>query len=108
MSELDIPADVTGDVVTFRLDGEVLAVAAGRLREVLEKVRVTRVPGAPDFASGVINVRGSVVPLADLRVPLRMPRPAEQVAAMLSMCLRKGIFRHRNSIKGFLRLFVGA
>ncbi|GGB11853.1 chemotaxis protein CheW [Allosediminivita pacifica] len=78
MSELDIPADVTGDVVTFRLDGEVLAVAAGRLREVLEKVRVTRVPGAPDFAAGVINVRGSVVPLADLRVPLRMPRPAEQ------------------------------
>lgn len=63
-----------GDVVTFRLNGEVLAVSANRLREVLEPVGTTRVPGAPEFVRGLINVRGSVVPLADLRVPLRMPR----------------------------------
>jgi purine-binding chemotaxis protein CheW len=62
------------DVVTFRLSGEVLAVPAADLREVLEPVAATRVPGAPDFVTSLLNVRGAVVPLADLRVPLRMPR----------------------------------
>ncbi|KAA2311403.1 chemotaxis protein CheW [Pseudooceanicola sediminis] len=64
----------TTDVVTFRLSGEVLAVPASLLREVLEPVDIARVPGAPEFVSSLINVRGTVVPLADLRVPLRMPR----------------------------------
>ncbi|NDV00318.1 chemotaxis protein CheW [Pseudoroseicyclus tamaricis] len=67
--------DLAGDMVTFRLSGEVLAVPAAQLREVLEPVQTTRVPGAPQFVSGLVNVRGSVVPLADLRVPLRMPHP---------------------------------
>ncbi|SFD72528.1 chemotaxis protein CheW [Roseivivax sediminis] len=66
------------DVVTFRLGDEVLAVPAAELREVLEPVAITRVPGADDFVSGLLNVRGAVVPLADLRVPLRMPRPAHR------------------------------
>ncbi|MEC7762579.1 MAG: chemotaxis protein CheW [Pseudomonadota bacterium] len=61
----------TGDVVTFALSGEVLAVPAACLREVIEPVAVTRVPGASAFVPGIINVRGSVVPLADLRIPLR-------------------------------------
>lgn len=65
------------DVVTFRLSGEVLAVRTAELREVLEPAAITRVPGAPDFVAGLLNVRGAVVPLADLRVPLRMPRAAE-------------------------------
>ncbi|WP_138466614.1 chemotaxis protein CheW [Poseidonocella sp. HB161398] len=70
-------ADAAGgrDMVTFRLGGELLALPTGILREILEPVRTTRVPNAPDFAPGLINVRGAVVPLADLRVPLRMPRP---------------------------------
>ncbi|MFZ3582748.1 chemotaxis protein CheW [Loktanella sp. DJP18] len=67
------PSEIAGDVVTFSLAGEVLAVKATRLREVLEPTAITRVPGASDFAAGLLNVRGAVVPLADLRVPLRMP-----------------------------------
>lgn len=67
--------DITDrDVVTFRISGEVLAIPASHLREVLEVATVTRVPGAPDFVSRLINVRGNVVPLADLRVPLCMPQ----------------------------------
>lgn len=61
------------DLVTFRLGGEVLAVPTAQLREVLEPVAVTRVPGASSFVPGLLNVRGAVVPLADLRIPLRMP-----------------------------------
>lgn len=61
------------EVVTLRLAGEVFAVPTRLLREVIEPVRITRVPGASRVAAGLLNVRGAVVPLADLRVPLRMP-----------------------------------
>lgn len=61
------------DVVTLRLGGELLAIPTSNLREVLELGEVTRVPNAGAFSAGLINVRGSVVPLCDLRIPLRMP-----------------------------------
>jgi purine-binding chemotaxis protein CheW len=62
------------DVVTLQLGGEILAIRATVLREVLEPVAITRVPQAPEFVQGLINVRGAVVPLADLRVTFGMPR----------------------------------
>ncbi|HLP67065.1 MAG TPA: chemotaxis protein CheW [Rhizobium sp.] len=65
------------DVVTFRLGGERIAIPAELLREILEPVRVTRVPTAHRFAEGLVNVRGSVVPLTDLRVPFCMPSSEE-------------------------------
>lgn len=60
------------DVVTLRMGGERIAIPAILLREIMEPVRVTRVPTANAFAEGLINVRGSVVPLTDLRVPFCM------------------------------------
>lgn len=61
------------DVVTLRIGGERIAIPAVLLREILEPVRVTRVPTANRFAEGLVNVRGSVVPLTDLRVAFGMP-----------------------------------
>jgi purine-binding chemotaxis protein CheW len=54
--------------LTFRLADEVYALDIGKVREVLDFTTVTRVPRTPDFLRGVINLRGSVVPVADLRV----------------------------------------
>ncbi|MCA0964400.1 chemotaxis protein CheW [Salipiger bermudensis] len=62
------------DMVTFRLGGELLAIETNVLRTVIEPGEVTRVPNAPPFAAGLLNVRGAVVPLTDLRIPLRMPQ----------------------------------
>ncbi|TNC51999.1 chemotaxis protein CheW [Rubellimicrobium rubrum] len=62
------------DVVTLRLGQDTLAIRAEMLREVLEPVSITRVPGAPEFCCGLVNVRGTVVPLSDLRVTFGMPR----------------------------------
>ena len=62
------------DVVTLRLGQDTLAIRAEVLREVLEPAAITRVPGAPEFCAGLVNVRGSVVPLSDLRVTFGMPR----------------------------------
>lgn len=61
--------------LTFGLQGEVFAIEADMVREILDVPPVTLVPNAPAFAGGLINVRGRVVPLADLRVSFGMERP---------------------------------
>ncbi|MEW5726304.1 MAG: chemotaxis protein CheW [Pseudomonadota bacterium] len=59
-------------VLTVGLEREVFALDAGRVSEILDAVPVTEVPNARPFVSGVINVRGKVVPLADLRLRFGM------------------------------------
>ncbi len=53
--------------LTFQLENEIFAVDVACVREVLDAAPITRMPNAPDFMRGVINVRGAVVPVADLR-----------------------------------------
>lgn len=60
--------------LTLRLDDELFAIEAGSVREILDLVPVTEVPNASPFATGLINVRGRVVPLADLKVAFGMPQ----------------------------------
>ena len=60
--------------LTFSLDQEQFAVDISKVREVLEFSSVTKVPRTPDFMRGVINLRGSVVPVIDLRLKLGLSR----------------------------------
>ena len=62
------------NVLTFDLQGEIFAIEATRVREILDPGNVTEVPGAPGYVDGLINVRGRVVPLADLRLRFGMER----------------------------------
>ena len=62
--------------LTLRLDDELFAIDASSVREILDLVPVTEVPNASPFARGLINVRGRVVPLADLKVAFGMHRAA--------------------------------
>lgn len=78
-------------MVTLSLGGELVAIPTAILREVIEPGTITRVPNAPPFASGLINVRGMVVPLTDLRIPLRMPiRAADADTRILVLDLPLG------------------
>lgn len=61
--------------LTLRLQDEIFAIEAESVREILDLVPVTEVPNASAFAYGLINVRGRVVPLADLRVMFGMEQP---------------------------------
>jgi purine-binding chemotaxis protein CheW len=54
--------------LTFVLDNEVFAVDVARVREILEYTSVTKVPKTERHMRGVINLRGSVVPVVDMRV----------------------------------------
>ncbi|MBZ0164106.1 MAG: chemotaxis protein CheW [Notoacmeibacter sp.] len=61
--------------LTMGLQDEVFAIEAESVREILDLVPITEVPNARAFVGGLINVRGRVVPLADLRVMFGMDRP---------------------------------
>ena len=58
--------------LTFRLGDEVFALEISQVREVLDYPQITRVPRMPEFMRGVINLRGSVVPVVDLRLKFGM------------------------------------
>ncbi len=62
------------EVLTLGLDGHVFALEAAHVREILDLGPVTEVPSASPFVNGLINVRGKVVPLADLRHKFSMER----------------------------------
>lgn len=67
-------------VITFSIGPQRLAIPATDLREIIDPLPTTRVPGAGDFAPWVVNVRGAVLPLGDLRLPLGIndPNPVER------------------------------
>lgn len=56
------------EVLTFDLADETFALEAILVREVLDKSPETHVPGAPTFVDAVINFRGRIIPLVDLRL----------------------------------------
>ncbi|OGU17362.1 MAG: chemotaxis protein CheW [Geobacteraceae bacterium GWC2_53_11] len=62
----------TTQYLTFKLDEEIFALDVAKVREILEYSTVTKVPRTPDFMRGVINLRGSVVPVIDLRLKFGM------------------------------------
>ena len=69
----------TTQYLTFTLADEVFAVDVARVREILEMPSITKVPQVPDFMRGVINLRGCVVPVIDLRLKFSMQETAQTV-----------------------------
>ena len=65
--------------LTFKLDDEVFALGIDKVREVLDYTSVTKVPQNPDFMRGVINLRGSVVPVVDMRLKFGMAKTEKTV-----------------------------
>jgi purine-binding chemotaxis protein CheW len=70
---------VTTQYLTFKLDDEVFALDITKVREVLDFTTVTRIPRTPEFMRGVINLRGSVVPVVDLRLKFGMKKTEKTV-----------------------------
>lgn len=69
----------TTQFLTFKLDEEIFSVDISKVREVLDFTTITRVPRTPDFMKGVINLRGSVVPVVDMRLKFGMPATQKSV-----------------------------
>ncbi len=65
-------AETETQLVVFDLASEYYGVDIGDVREIIRMQSITSVPGAPPFVEGVINLRGSVVPVVDLRKRLAL------------------------------------
>ncbi|KJU85425.1 chemotaxis protein CheW, partial [Candidatus Magnetobacterium bavaricum] len=69
----------TMQYLTFKLAEEVFALDITKVREVLEFSSVTKIPRTPVFMRGVINLRGSVVPVIDMRLKFGMTQTQKSV-----------------------------
>jgi purine-binding chemotaxis protein CheW len=69
----------TKQYLTFKLDEEMFALDVFQVREVLDLSTITKVPQAPDFMLGVINIRGSVVPVVDLKLKFNLPKTEKTI-----------------------------
>jgi purine-binding chemotaxis protein CheW len=77
MSVTDI--NETVQYLTFKLADETFALDVAKVREILEQSSITKVPQTPDFMRGVINLRGSVVPVIDMRLKFGMTATEQTV-----------------------------
>jgi purine-binding chemotaxis protein CheW len=69
----------TTQYLTFRLEDEIFALDISKVREVLDFTGITKVPRTPEFMRGVINLRGSVVPVVDMRLKFGMSKTERTV-----------------------------
>jgi len=69
----------TVQYLTFKLADEIFAFDVAKVREILELTTITKVPQTPDFMRGVINLRGSVVPVIDLKLSFAMARTEQTI-----------------------------
>ena len=69
----------TRQYLTFKLNEEVFAVDVAQVREILDYIKITKIPQTPEFMRGVINLRGSVVPVVDMNMKFGMNRTEKTV-----------------------------
>ena len=62
-----------GQYITFKLRDEMFAINVAQVREVLELPQITKMPTAPAYMRGVVNVRGKAIPVVDLRLKFGLP-----------------------------------
>ena len=63
----------TNSYLTFKLGKEEFGVHVSQVLNILEMTKITDVPQSPDFMKGVINLRGMVLPVIDIRIKFDMP-----------------------------------
>jgi purine-binding chemotaxis protein CheW len=61
-------------LVSFELNGEEFGIDILMVQEIIRMMQITKVPNSPDFIDGVVNIRGKVIPVVNLRTKLGMPR----------------------------------
>ena len=68
-----VAAETPLQVLTLGLGEEIFAIETGTVREVLDVIEMTSVPGSRRFVVGLVNVRGKVVPVVDMKHKFGMP-----------------------------------
>jgi purine-binding chemotaxis protein CheW len=76
----------TVQLCVFRAGDEELVVDIMRVQEIIPPLPVTKVPAAPDGIEGVVNLRGAIVPVVDVRARLGLPEPTQTPRPRLIVC----------------------
>jgi len=58
-------------LVSFRIEEEEFGVDINKVQEIIKMVEITSIPNSPEFIDGVVNLRGRIIPVIDLRVRLK-------------------------------------
>lgn len=66
--------EIVGEFLTFTLGSEEYGVEILKVQEIRGYDSVTRLPGAPEFIKGAINLRGTIVPVVDMRLKFELPQ----------------------------------
>jgi purine-binding chemotaxis protein CheW len=61
-------------LVSFKIGQEEFGVDILKVQEINKLVQITKVPGAPEFVDGVVNLRGRIIPIIDMRTRLHLPK----------------------------------
>jgi purine-binding chemotaxis protein CheW len=69
----------TTQYLTFKLNEEIFALDISKVKEVLDFTEITKIPQTPEFMKGVINLRGGVVPVVDMRLKFGMSETVRTV-----------------------------
>ena len=93
-------ASLSGKYMTFKLADEAYGLGILKVREIIRMLEITRVPRVPAFIRGVINLRGKVIPVVDLRLQFGMPAAdtTDQTVIIVVQCSIDG----RNLTMGVL------
>jgi purine-binding chemotaxis protein CheW len=89
-AEHDDQEETAQSFVVFRLGGEGYALEVMRVQEVLDMQALTEVPGGPKYLLGVINLRGHVVPVFDLRLKFGLTKDAVLTRAPCVLIVESG------------------
>ncbi|MDD2942703.1 MAG: chemotaxis protein CheW [bacterium] len=85
MQEENIPSEIiagrtmshlSGKYLTFSLGKENYGVEILKVQEIIGVIKITRVPKSPHYLKGVINLRGKIIPVVDLRLKIGLPEKA--------------------------------
>jgi purine-binding chemotaxis protein CheW len=68
----DVGAQLAGKYLTFKLAEEEYGLEILKVQEIIQMQAVTKVPRTPEYMRGVINLRGKVIPVVDLRKKFNM------------------------------------
>ena len=85
-------ASLAGKYMTFQLAAEVYGLEILKVREIIGLMEITRVPRTREFVRGVINLRGKVIPVVDLRLKFAMERTeaTDQTVIIVVQCAVDG------------------
>ncbi len=78
--------------VVFELDGESYGVDIGRVQEIDRMQKITTVPEVPPYVEGIINLRGRVTPIVNLRARLALPAAAETAQSRIVVVISGDIW----------------